>query len=150
MRFAALATDYDGTLARDGSVATATLEALERLRQSGRKLILVTGRELADLETVFSGFDLFDSVIAENGAVLYTPTREKRILAPPPNPLLIAELRRRGVTPSTGEAIIATWKPNETIVLEAIRDPGLELQVIFNKGAVMVLPVGVKAWTSAR
>ena len=28
-------------------------------------------------------------------------------------------------------------------MLEAIRDLGLELQVIFNKGAVMVLPAGV-------
>jgi hypothetical protein len=28
-------------------------------------------------------------------------------------------------------------------VLETIRELGLELQVIFNKGAVMVLPAGV-------
>src|SRR5262249_11747158 len=53
-------------------------------------------------------------------------------------------LRERGVHPiGTGEAIVATWQPNETAVLETIRDLGLELQVIFNKGAVMVLPSGV-------
>jgi HAD superfamily hydrolase (TIGR01484 family) len=53
MRNLALATDYDGTLAHDGVVDEATIKALKRFRQSGRKLILVTGRELPDLERVF-------------------------------------------------------------------------------------------------
>jgi hypothetical protein len=44
---------------------------------------------------------------------------------------------------SIGRVIVATWEPHETTVLETIRDRGLELQVIFNKGAVMVLPAGV-------
>ncbi len=38
---------------------------------------------------------------------------------------------------------MATWEPNETAVLEVIRELGLELQIVFNKGAVMVLPAGV-------
>src|SRR5262249_43299624 len=46
MRFRALATDYDGTLAHDGHVDAPTVDALRRLRDSGRLLILVTGREL--------------------------------------------------------------------------------------------------------
>src|SRR3954447_7280153 len=48
MRYLALATDYDGTLATAGRVTAPTLAALERLRQSGRRLLLVTGRELED------------------------------------------------------------------------------------------------------
>ncbi|MBW4604784.1 MAG: HAD hydrolase family protein [Calothrix sp. FI2-JRJ7] len=44
------ASDYDGTLATDGHVHDATKDALKRLRTSGRKLILVTGRELDDLQ----------------------------------------------------------------------------------------------------
>jgi len=48
MYFVALATDYDGTIAEDGVVAEATLEALRELKQSGRKLLLVTGRQLPD------------------------------------------------------------------------------------------------------
>lgn len=144
-RIAALASDYDGTLAHDGRVDAATLKALETFRQSGRKLILVTGRELADLERVFSRLDLFDSVVAENGAVLYTPSsREKKILASQPKQQFLDELKRRGVNNvNSGDVIIATWHPNETEVLKTIRDLGLELQVIFNKGAVMVLPAGV-------
>ncbi|HLH44423.1 MAG TPA: HAD hydrolase family protein, partial [Bryobacteraceae bacterium] len=145
MRYVALASDYDGTLARDAFVSKETISALKRLRQFGRKLILVTGRILADLESVFASADLFDCIVAENGAVLYTPsTREKQVLAPPPKPAFVDALRRRGLQPlAIGDAIVSTWRPNETIVLEVIRDLGLELDVIFNKGAVMVLPSGI-------
>jgi HAD superfamily hydrolase (TIGR01484 family) len=54
MYFVALATDYDGTLARQGNVDAATKEALREVRRSGRKLILVTGRDLPDLKRVFA------------------------------------------------------------------------------------------------
>ena len=64
-----LASDYDGTLAHDGAVDPATVEALERLKRSGRKLLLVTGRELPDLVAVCPRLDLFNRVAAENGAV---------------------------------------------------------------------------------
>ena len=53
MRYLVLATDYDGTLAKDGHVDEPTLAALERLRDSGRRLILVTGRELDELLGIF-------------------------------------------------------------------------------------------------
>jgi HAD superfamily hydrolase (TIGR01484 family) len=46
MRYFALASDYDGTLAINGQVGEETLAAMQRLRDSGRKLILVTGRPL--------------------------------------------------------------------------------------------------------
>ena len=53
-------------------------------------------------------------------------------------------MRERGVDPlSVGEVIVAAWEPHSQTVLDAIRDCGLELQLIFNKGAVMVLPAGV-------
>jgi HAD superfamily hydrolase (TIGR01484 family) len=64
MRYIALACDYDGTLAHDGRVSAATIAALERVRASGRKLLLVTGRQLDDLGTVFDRLDLFDRVVA--------------------------------------------------------------------------------------
>ncbi|MGE5358825.1 MAG: HAD family hydrolase [Bacteroidales bacterium] len=44
MRYLGLACDYDGTLATAGKVDDPTLEALRRLRASGRRLTLVTGR----------------------------------------------------------------------------------------------------------
>ncbi len=144
MRYLALACDYDGTLAHDGRVADNTLSQLERVRASGRKLILVTGRELPDLLATFPRIDLFDWVVAENGCLLYRPsTQEKKPLGQPPPAKFIVELQKRKVEPlSVGQAIVATWTPHETTVLEVIRELGLELQLIFNKGAVMVLPAG--------
>ena len=141
----ALATDYDGTIAHDGVVDDETLAALERLKHSGRKLVMVTGRELPDLLRVCPRLDLFDRVVAENDALLYTPgTKEERPLGPPPPDAFVARLRAQGMSPlSVGRVIVATWEPNETAVLEAIRDLGLDLQIIFNKGAVMVLPNGI-------
>ena len=143
--FKALATDYDGTVAHDGIVDDDTLAALERLKRSGRRLILVTGRELPDLERVCPRLDLFDRVVAENGALLYAPaTREARALGPPPPEAFVERLEALGLRPlSVGRVIVATWEPNEAAVLEAIRDLGLDLQIIFNKGAVMVLPNGI-------
>jgi phosphoglycolate phosphatase (TIGR01487 family) len=149
MRFAALATDYDGTIATHGTVDEPTLEALRSLKSSGRKLILVTGRELPDLRLVFSHLDLFDRIVAENGALLIRPASGEQIaLAESPPAEFIDRLRQRDVSPlSVGRAIVATTEPNESIVLTTIRDLGLELQVVFNKGAVMILPSGVNKAT---
>jgi hydroxymethylpyrimidine pyrophosphatase-like HAD family hydrolase len=145
----ALATDYDGTLAADGVVSDRAIAALERLRASGRKLLLVTGREIEDLRSVFRRLDLFDLVVAENGALLYRPhSGEAKPLAALPSPLFIARLRDLGVTPlSIGHVIVATRVPHDQDVLAVIRELGLELQIIFNKGAVMVLPPGVNKAT---
>jgi len=145
VRYLALAVDYDGTLAKDGRVADTTVDALERVTASGRRLVLVTGRELPQLLEIFPEIGLFDRVVAENGGLLYRPSaRETELLAPPPPESLFLELQRRGVSPlSVGKCVVATVRPHESTVLEVIRDLGLELQVIFNKGAVMVLPPNV-------
>jgi HAD superfamily hydrolase (TIGR01484 family) len=152
MRYFAVACDYDGTLAAHGTVEDHVLVALERLKNSGRRLVLVTGREMDDLQRVFPRTDLFDRIVAENGAVLYRPAeRELRELGSAPPERFVGMLRDRGVTPlSVGRVIVATWEPNETTVLAAIRDLGLELQVVFNKGAVMVLPSGVNKATGLK
>lgn len=152
MRYVALACDYDGTIAHDGRVNATTLAALEHVRNSGRHLILVTGRELDDLRSVFDRLDIFSQVVVENGALLYTPaTQEEMVLGEPQPEQFVSELERRGVHPlSVGRSIVATWTPHETTVLEVIRDLGLEAQVIFNKGAVMVLPSGVNKATGLK
>ena len=152
MRYLALAADYDGTIAQDGVVSDATIRAIERLLHSGRRFILVTGRELQDLRTVFPRLDLCQRVVAENGAVTYNPaTRDITVLASPPPQSFVEDLRRRGVEGlSLGDVIVATWRPYEKQVVEAIRDSGLELQVVFNKEAVMVLPSGINKMTGLR
>jgi hydroxymethylpyrimidine pyrophosphatase-like HAD family hydrolase len=149
MRYLALACDYDGTLAKDGRVCEKTLAALERLLTSCRKLILVTGRELDDLFSVFAHARLFAWIVAENGALLYQPsTGKEKVLGDRPPEQLVRILRDRGVRPlSAGRVIVATCRPHETVVLAAIAELGLELQIIFNKGSVMVLPSGINKGT---
>jgi len=149
MRYHALACDYDGTIAWDGVVSEHTVTALEDVKKSGRKLILVTGRELDDLMQVFPRVDLFDRIVAENGALLYRPaSREERKLSEPPPQEFVQEMIRRGAERvSVGRVIVATWRPHEKTAVEVIRDLGLELQIIFNKGAVMILPSGINKAT---
>jgi len=149
MRYFCLICDYDGTIGRDGRVPSSTVEALKKVGPSGRKLVLATGRELNDLLQAFPEVSVFDRVVAENGGVLYWPAgREKKLLADSPPREFVEELVRRGVSPlSVGESIVATWHPNESTVLAVIRRLGLELQIIFNKDAVMILPPGVNKGT---
>jgi hydroxymethylpyrimidine pyrophosphatase-like HAD family hydrolase len=149
MQYLALACDFDQTLANQGLVAASALTALERLRASGRKLILVTGRQLDDLLRVFPEAAIFERVVAENGAVLHRPAAaETKLLAASPPEAFLRVLRRRGVQPlSIGAVIVASNEPQDETILSIIRELGLELQLIYNKGAVMVLPPGVNKGT---
>src|SRR5687767_9256310 len=142
MRYRALAADYDDTLAIDGVAAAPVLAALARVRESGRKLVLVTGRRLPELLELVRDIELFDRAVAENGALLYDPaTRDERLLSAPPPLDFIDALRQRAPV-SAGKVIVATVRPYEAVVLEAIRARGLALHLIFNKESVMVLPAG--------
>ena len=117
MLYHALAVDYDGTLATNGLVDDATLEALSRLRQSGRRIVLVTGRLLGPLLEAFPQVGLCDLVVAENGALLYDPeTRTERPLADPPPREFVEKLTERGVPiHEAGRVIIATCIPYERL-----------------------------------
>jgi hydroxymethylpyrimidine pyrophosphatase-like HAD family hydrolase len=148
MRFAVLACDYDGTIARDGRVDDETVWDLGRVRTSGRRLVLVTGRDLPTLRSVYRHLELFDRVVVENGALLYRPEEgsEQRLADPPPA-ALVERLRGNGVPVDTGAAVIFTWRPNEVAALEAVAELGLGHQVILNREAVMVVPPGVTKGT---
>ncbi|MBS0208008.1 MAG: HAD family hydrolase [Planctomycetes bacterium] len=149
MRYLALATDYDGVIASDGRASDMAIAAIERVRMSGRRVILITGRRLDNLQESFPNLSLFDYVVAENGATVYDPrSREETLLADPPSPEFIDRLRELGVNPlDIGRVIVATWLPHHNAVLQAIQEMGLELLVVFNRAAVMVLPPGVNKAT---
>jgi hypothetical protein len=147
----ALATDFDGTLAHHGKVNEGTFAALKKLKEAHYRLILVTGRELHELLGIFPEITRFDLAVMENGGLLYHPhTGESEILAAPPPSEFVARLHKLGLPLQVGKSIVATWEPHETAVLETIKAMGLELQVIFNKGAVMILPSGVNKATGLR
>jgi HAD superfamily hydrolase (TIGR01484 family) len=149
LRYLALATDFDGTLATDGRLSDEAIGAVKRLRASGRRVILVTGRRLGQLLEILPRIDLFDCVGAENGAVLYFPaTREETLLCQPPPFAFVERLRALRVEPiEVGRVIVATWMPHQNAILQAIQETGLELLIVFNKTAVMVLPTGINKAT---
>jgi hydroxymethylpyrimidine pyrophosphatase-like HAD family hydrolase len=148
MRYFCLACDFDGTLATDGRVLGSTVQALERVASSGRKLLLVTGRRMDDLRPVFPQYGMFERIVAENGAVLYRPgNRDAKVLADAPSEKFIAALRKHQVPLEVGHSVVATLRPYDHVVLRVIRELGLELHVIYNKDAVMVLPSGVNKGT---
>jgi hydroxymethylpyrimidine pyrophosphatase-like HAD family hydrolase len=152
MRYHVLACDYDGTVASGGRLLDDTRAVLESVRATGRKLVLVTGRQVEDLQLVCPDLTPFEVVVGENGAVLYWPaTRELRTLADPPPRELVDTLKHRQL-PSLafGHVIVATWQPHEVELVEVVRELGLEMQVIFNKGAVMMLPSGVNKGTGLK
>lgn len=164
MSYLALATDYDGTIATEGTVDPTTLEALQNWRRAGRQLILITGRELDDWLKIFPQPSLFDWVVAENGAVLYHPVHQSvTLLTEPPPEAFVQKLRERigageqlsstqgefanlirtDKPLSMGRVIVATWQPYDTLAQDLIQEMGVDLQVILNKRAVMILPRGV-------
>src|SRR5947207_6880731 len=144
-----LACDYDGTVADGGRCSPEMIQALDRVRESGRKVLLVTGRVLPDLKAVCTDIDrMFDAVVAENGALLYFPeTREARMLGDAPESALVQELRRRGVPFDLGSSVIATTEGYADAALAAIRDIGVERTLVFNQGALRLLPGGVTQGT---
>ena len=152
MIFHTLASDYDGTIAERGRVAEPTVAALARVRDSGRAVILVTGRTLADLQQACPGYDrMFLAVVCDNGACLYLPaTRETRVLGAEPEPALLADLRRRGVAFAVGHSSIHTDAADADSVLAAIRATGVDRTPIFNRGSLMLLPGGVAKGTGLK
>jgi HAD superfamily hydrolase (TIGR01484 family) len=144
LQILAIASDYDGTIAEDGVAAPSTMAALARFKASGRKLIMVTGRHLPDLKAVFGGLALFDAVVAENGGLLYYPhTGTVRALAAPPAELFVARLRERGVDDlAIGQTIVATHLGHHETIRDTIGEMALDLAIILNTDALMVLPSG--------
>ncbi len=145
MRYRAIATDYDGTLATDGQVDDTTLTALKRYQQAGGQLLMVTGRELTDLQRAFPDLTIFDGVVVENGAVYFQPSSQRLQLLAKPFPTdFVSTLEAQQVSPiHTGHIIVSTWQPHGAVVQQTIEDMGLAAQVIMNKRAVMVLPADV-------
>ena len=115
---------------------------------SGRRPILVTGRQLDELLRVFPGIRHFRTHrCRQRRGPLHSRERETEALAEPPPANLLDALRPRGVPSVPGKSSSATVEPYDAVVLEVIKELGLELQVIYNKGSVMVLPSGVNKST---
>jgi len=139
-----LATDYDGTLAAEGRTAATTLAAVDRWQASGRKALLVTGRQLRDLAVVFPEHVRFDAVVAENGAVFQQLGEAPVVLGDAPPPAFIDALARHGaVDVAVGQSVVATPRGEEPAVMAALAELRLPWRVILNKDSLMCLPPGI-------
>lgn len=147
MRYVVVAAGFDGTLARDGRCDERCIDVLRELSATGRKLILVTGRELRQLLEIFPEARIFDYIVAENGAVLHrTATRQSEILGQAPPEILLQELRRQHISPlSAGSSIISTTTDNTDAVQAALRKLKLHLdyELVSNDDSLLILPPGV-------
>jgi len=151
MKLAALALDYDGTIAVDGILDRAVRDAIAAARQQGLVVVLVTGRRLTDLRRVVGDLTCFDVVVAENGAVLEFPASGRHVvLGHPPNAAFISELRRRGVDLVVGETVVETDAGFACTALEVLRQLEQPLILAFNRGRLMVLPHAVAKSTGLR
>jgi hypothetical protein len=137
-----LAFDFDGTVAVDGVVPPDVEAALEQCRLTGHALFLVTGRRF---ETVSLGSlaELFTGIVWENGAVLFhTASGELYFPFGQLPPHVVDGLAGAGIPMERGMAIAATWLPHDQAVWEVLRASGGGASVDYNKGAVMIAPMG--------
>ena len=151
MKLAALAIDYDGTIAVDGVLDPSVREAIGAARQQGIAVILVTGRRLSDLRRVAGDLGCFDVVVGENGAVLDFPASGRHVaIGHPPARAFIEELQRRGVEFTAGEIVVETDAVSAAAILDTLRQLQQPLILAFNRGRLMVLPQGVSKSTGLR
>ena len=144
MKLAAVALDYDGTIAVDGQMNPQVREAIGSLRLHGVAVVLATGRRVPDQKEVAGSLDGFNAIVAENGAVLYFPESDRySILGRPPPPSFVERLRDLDVPFSVGESVVETDAVHAVSVLELIRALELPLMLAFNRGRLMVLPPGI-------
>ena len=151
MKLAAIALDYDGTIADEGAMDPGVRSVIDDLRSRGIRIALVTGRRLDDLRRVAGDLTCFDVIVGENGAILHFPDSARHArLAHPPVPAFIHELTRRGVVFTAGEAIVEADATSAPAILSVIRALELPLMLSFNGDRVMVLPPAISKSTGLR
>ena len=144
MKLRVLALDFDGTIAVNDTVDVDVAAAIREARRAGLLTVLVTGRILSDLEASLCSPPLFDSVVAENGAVLSLPDLASPItLTQAPDSRFVDEMRRRGIRHQAGRCVVEAAADMAPQVIDIIRGLGLPLGIAFNRGRLMVLPHGV-------
>lgn len=128
--FHVIAIDYDGTVAERDRTHPEAIAALGGLRENGRRVVSVTGRILADPPAVFPDVDQhFDSIVAENGAVLTRHGTTRTLAAPVPRDLDNA-LGARGIRSRRGVVFLACEGRDDAAVLAEVRNQHLECQLI--------------------
>ncbi len=140
MLLRAIAVDYDGTIAENGILDLHVREAIIEARSTGLHVVIVTGRILRELRRVAGDLTFVDGVVAENGAVILLRNGHRRVLGPPPFPVLLHELRDRGIEFVAGRCLVDMDAEHAESALSIIRNNNLPLAIAFNHSRLMILP----------
>ncbi len=146
-----LACDFDGTGAVGGRLAPEVEDVLARARAAGYATLLVTGRVIESLRLDAADLHAFDAVVAENGAVVWFPATGCTLpLAAAPSEAFLGRLRAAGIAFEAGAVVVGMWEQHAADALRLVREAGLDLQLVFNRAAVMLLPSGVNKAVGVR
>jgi hydroxymethylpyrimidine pyrophosphatase-like HAD family hydrolase len=143
MRYLALATDGDGTLTEDGRISADLADAFKRYRAAGGRAILVTGETIEDLAT-FADIELFDRVVAENGAVLFNhQLGDERVLADESPTSVVNAWRTVAEREVKSGRVVVSTKEVERRVREILAQRNLRWQIHRNREDLLLLPRGI-------
>lgn len=150
MKLSVLALDYDGTIAREGKLDSEVRASIVEARARGIVVVLVTGRILSHLRQVAGGLDIFDAVVAENGAVLAFPGGRTRVFGRSPPITLLDELCRQKVDFTIGDCVLEADASAASRILAAVQKLQFPFVLAFNRSRVMLLPQGISKATGLR
>jgi hydroxymethylpyrimidine pyrophosphatase-like HAD family hydrolase len=147
----ALVCDLDGTGAGNGQLFLEVAAALAAARAQGFVTMLATGRVFAEVQALCPDLSVFDAVVAENGAIVWLPARQRTIqLGQPPPQEFLGALQARGIPFHVGAVVVGTWEQHAGAVLSLARQFAIDVQLIFNRGAMMLLPSSVNKATGVQ
>jgi HAD superfamily hydrolase (TIGR01484 family) len=140
-----IGVDIDGTLFDGVQVAPDAIRALQRARDEGHLLVVVSGRRWDDLPDVLGDvLELFHVVVGEEGAVIAdVSSREVRLLADPIDSRLVAALHEAHVESLAVGRVVVGAPTRFAAEMAAARDRvGSHLRLVTNKASVALVPVG--------
>ena len=136
----ALCTDYDRTLTDlDLHLVPRALEALRRARVAGKRIVVVSGRDLPFL--VREVGDVADAIVAENGCFLLRPGEVAKRLGPDVD--LHGALSCLDIPLEHGRALVSADVEHAPLLRETLAKAGVEADLVPNRDRVMALPRGV-------
>lgn len=139
-----LATDYDGTIATKGRIPNNVEKALLEAKQAGLLISIVTGRGFDDLLRVCSQIEIFDLIVAENGAIIYFPSQDKiEPLANKPPIEFITQLMQNNIPFHQHRIETIVRRRFAERVDSLIKKFKFPIHIIPHQDYALILPIGI-------
>ena len=146
----ALVSDYDGTLTASRRPDEGVLDVLGPLRAHGVRVVIASGQILEELLGVFrDALQHVDAIVYEDGAALTTASESQLLAEPVPDDLDQA-LTAHGVSFRRGEVLLAMRSDAAEVALDAVREFGLDTQLVVDRNERMLLPAATTKGTGTR